>query len=76
MSSIGGQLVWCPIFKRNLKDVEESQFIDLLNSLSSVPIQSSRVDERVWIASKNGSFLVSSFFRSILNNPRGRMGGV
>eukprot|EP00268_Persea_americana_P041154 TRINITY_DN40_c1_g1_i12.p1 TRINITY_DN40_c1_g1~~TRINITY_DN40_c1_g1_i12.p1 ORF type:complete len:212 (+),score=26.43 TRINITY_DN40_c1_g1_i12:1343-1978(+) len=72
MSITGDQRVWCPIFRRNLKDNEESQFFNLLNSLNSVTIQDSRIDDRVWTTSKNGSFLVSSFFKTILNNPRDR----
>ena len=74
MSTIGGQMVWSTTFRRNLKDNKESQFIDLLNSLNSFTIQNSRGDDRVWIASKNGFFLVSSFFKTILNNPRDRSG--
>ena len=74
VSAIGGRVVWGPTFRRNLKDNEEFQFIGLLNSLDSLIIQNSRADARVWIASKNGSFSVSSFFKAILSNPRERSG--
>ena len=67
-------MVWCPTFRRNLKDNEESQFITLLNSLNSLTIQNDRADDRVWIASKNGSISVSSFFKTILNIHRERSG--
>ena len=65
----GGQVVWCPSFRRNLKDNEEShsQFISFLNFLNGINIQGE--DARVCEASKNGSFSVSSFFKAILNNP-------
>ena len=44
--------------------------IALLNSLNNLIIQNSGADARVWITSKKGSFLVSSFFKVILSNPR------
>ena len=42
--------------------------------MNSLVIQNSRAGARVWIASKNGSFSVSSFFKAILRNPRERSG--
>ena len=74
MSTIGGHVVWGPTFRRNLKDTEESHFIALLNSLNSLITQNSRADARVWMASKNGSFSMTSFFKAILRNPRERSG--
>ena len=62
----------CPIFRRNLKENEESQFISLLNFPNGVNIQDRGEDVRVWEASKNGSFSVSSFFKTILINSRER----
>ena len=26
-----GEVIWCPIFKRNLRDIEERQFLSLIN---------------------------------------------
>ena len=70
MNRIGGQVVWCPAFRRSLKDYEESQFISLLNSLNDINIQDSGQDATVWEASKDGTFSISSFFKTILNNLR------
>lgn len=67
-------MVWGPTFRRNLKDHEETQFIALLNSLNCLLIHFNRTDARVWIASKNGSFSVSFFFKAILSNPREKSG--
>ena len=46
--------------RRHLKDQEESQFISLLNLLNDMYIPESREDTKVWTASKDGSFSVSS----------------
>lgn len=52
--------------RRNLRDNEVDQYTSLLNLLSKAIIKEG-VDERRWIASKDGSFSVSSFF-AVLNN--------
>ena len=72
MNTIGGRVVGCPAFRRNLKDNEESQFIQFLNFLNGINIQDKGEDARVWEALKNGSFSVSSFFKAFLNNSRER----
>lgn len=59
LSYSGGQKVWCPILRRNLKEHEEDQFISLINLLSGANIAEG--DVRVWKASKDGIFSVSSF---------------
>ena len=33
MTTVGGQVVWCPIFRRNLKDHEVPQLLLLLDLL-------------------------------------------
>ena len=65
-------MVWCPTFRRNLKDFEETQFISLLSLWNDISFPDSEEDARVWVASKDGTFSVSSFFKTILNNPRER----
>ena len=72
MRTIGG--LWGPTFRRNLQDYEESQFIALLNSPNCLIIYNNRIDAGVWIASKNVSFSVSSFFKAILSNPGEKSG--
>ena len=47
MSTIGGQVVWGPTFRRNLKDHEEAQFIALLNSQNCLLIHNNRPEARV-----------------------------
>ena len=65
----GNQLIWSPIFRRNLKENEESQMILLLNLLISVYIPGGQ-DERIWIPSRVDSFSVTSFFMAL--SERGR----
>eukprot|EP00268_Persea_americana_P058902 TRINITY_DN7173_c0_g1_i2.p1 TRINITY_DN7173_c0_g1~~TRINITY_DN7173_c0_g1_i2.p1 ORF type:complete len:258 (-),score=28.56 TRINITY_DN7173_c0_g1_i2:2111-2884(-) len=56
------EVIWCQIFRRNLKDVEARQFISLLNLVSDVIITEQGEDIRIWKASKDGSFSISSFY--------------
>ena len=72
MSRVGDMVVWSPTFRRNLKDQEESQFILLLNLLNGACITERREDSRVWTASKDGSFSVSSFFLALFDGSRER----
>lgn len=63
--SSGEQKIWILILCRNLKEDREDHFISLLNHLSGVYIGEGREDEKVWNASKDGLFSVSSFFSTI-----------
>eukprot|EP00268_Persea_americana_P068653 TRINITY_DN9599_c0_g4_i1.p1 TRINITY_DN9599_c0_g4~~TRINITY_DN9599_c0_g4_i1.p1 ORF type:complete len:154 (-),score=18.03 TRINITY_DN9599_c0_g4_i1:181-642(-) len=72
MTRVGGQVVWSPTLRRNLKDNEESQFISLLNLLNDMFIPERGEDARVWTTSKDGTFFVSSFFSAISNSSRER----
>jgi len=65
MTRVGGQLVWSPILRRNLKEREVDQLISLLNLLKGVHIRDRGEDARMWSASKDGLFLVSSFFSAL-----------
>ena len=56
------EVIWCPIFKRNLKDMEERQFLSLLNLLRDVIIPEEGEDIRIWKASKDCSFSVLLFY--------------
>ena len=58
-------VIWSPIFRRNLRDIEEMQFVSLLNLLANVLISEEGEDNRIWIASKDCSFSVSSFYSAI-----------
>ena len=72
MLRAGGEVVGSPILRRNLKDQEESQFISLYNLLNCMNIPERVEDEKVWTASKDGSFSVSFFFSAISNRSRDR----
>ena len=61
-----------PILRRNLKEHEETQFISLLNILNEVYIPERGEDKRVWNASNDRSFSVSSFFMAISKRSRER----
>lgn len=50
------QIVWCPIFRRNLVEQEESQLLRLLRSLNSTFIKGEGEDLRLWKPSKDGRF--------------------
>ena len=45
-----GEVIWCPIFGRNLRDVEERQFLSLINLLREVNIPKEGEDDRIWKA--------------------------
>ena len=72
MSRIGDNVVWSPILRTQLKNQEEAQFISLLNLLNGVYIPEGGAETRVWTASQDGSFSVSSFFSTITNESRER----
>ena len=61
---IGSHLIWYPIFRRNLKENEESQM--LLLNLLSVVYNPGGQDERIWTPSHGNSFSVFSFFMALL----------
>ena len=56
---------WGPTFRRNLTETEENNFSSLLDSLSQVSSNLNAVDYRIWTASKEGTFSISSFFTAI-----------
>ena len=56
------EVIWSPIFRRNLRDIKERQFLSLLNLLKNVLIPEEGEDTRIWKASKDGSFSVASFY--------------
>ena len=56
------EVVWCPIFQRNLRGIEERQFLSLLNLLRDVRIPEEGEDAGIWKVSKDGSFSASSFY--------------
>ena len=61
LSSSGEHKVWFPILRRNLKEHEEDEFISLINLLSGAYIAKGGEDVRVWKASKDAIFSISSF---------------
>ena len=65
LSFSGEQKVWIPILRRNLMEHEVGQLISLLNQLSGGIHCRRWGGIRLWKASKDGSFSVSSFFSSI-----------
>ena len=70
MSRVGDEVVWSPTFRRNLGVQEESQFISLLNLLNGAYITERGEDSRVWTASKEGLFSVSSFVSAFSDGSR------
>lgn len=58
----GESIQWGPIFRRNLTEQEENQFISLLHTLSQVAFQRGKQIVRVWRAFEHGAFSVSSFY--------------
>ena len=68
----GDRMVWSPTLRRNLKDHEVPELISLLNILNGVHIPEGGEDYRVWSASKDGLFSVTSFFSAIHNKPMER----
>lgn len=66
----GGQVVWGPTLRTNLTETEEGQLVDLLRFLQNVQIYEEDKDSRVWAASRDGLFSVSSFFAYITRSDR------
>lgn len=64
-SKIGDQVVWAPMFRRNLNEGEIQDFATLLTVLSSVFIADGRKDKRVWTGTIDGSFSLASFFLAL-----------
>lgn len=58
----------CPTFRRNLLDQEERQFLSLLDHLDSTVVHDQGEDLKVWSASADGLFSVSSFFSALAGN--------
>lgn len=65
MERRGERIVWGPVFRRNLNEIKESQFCSMLLVLHEVFIPRGGKDKRVWMASADGIFSVTSFFLSI-----------
>lgn len=68
-SGIRGQLIWCPLFRRNLRE-HESQFMSLLNLLRDIQIPVDGEDVRFWKALKSGSFSVTNFYPPLSTRTR------
>lgn len=63
MEKINNQIIWGnPIFRKNLRDHEESNLVALNNSLKEVYIVEGEEDKRYWSISSNGVFSVYSLF--------------
>lgn len=54
-------MVWTRILRRNLLQLEETSLFSLLEILVNVFILEDGIDNRCWVLSKGGSFLVASF---------------
>lgn len=61
----GDSIVWGPVFRRSLNEVEEGQFHSQLTSIANVFISINGKDRRIWMATNDGMFSVSSFFTSM-----------
>ena len=62
MERKGDQISRGPTLRRNLKEVESSQFCSMLAILGSVFIPKEGKDRRIWTASSDGLFSMSFFF--------------
>lgn len=69
LERVGSQVVWGPTLRRNLTKAEEAQLI-ILNSLQNVQTHEEEEDGRVWVASRDNLFSVSTFFVSISRSDR------
>lgn len=67
---MGDQVIWGPIFRRNLTEIEQ-EFIDLINTLQNVHLPEGGEDGRLWLALKDHSFSAASFFAAICRGDRG-----
>ena len=63
-------MIWCPILRRNLKDHVVPQLLLLIDLLTAYHVVERGEDERVWMASKDGRFSVTSFFMALSNSRR------
>ena len=72
LSFSGEQKVWTPILGRNIREDKEGHLMSLVNILIRVYIAEGGEDIRLWKASKDGSFTVSSFFSAITGRSNGR----
>lgn len=64
-SGLSGQIMWSSKSRRNLKENEEIQFLSLIDLLRDIHFPEDMEDTRIWKASKNGSFSVSSFYAAL-----------
>lgn len=56
-----GQVLWCPVFRRNMTKSEEDHLLELLHILNWPQITEGAPNHRLWSYSKDGGFSVSSF---------------
>ena len=61
----GEQVVWGPIFRRNLGEGEIEDFAALRTVLDSVFIVNEKKEKRVWTGTIGGYFAFVSFFRGL-----------
>ena len=59
--SFGGENVWDFSFRRDLTDIEGSDFAHLISMLDNVYLSLGKPDTRVWKPSTKGHFSVKSF---------------
>lgn len=57
-------VIWGPIFRRNLMENKERQFVRMLNLLKHVHMMEGEEDNIFWAPSNDGKFLVLSSFQT------------
>ena len=67
-SKEAGQVVWDFPFRRNLTDIEISEFTNLLGMLNKVYLLVDKSDARIWKPAVNGKFSVRSFYKVLDEN--------
>ena len=67
MDRVAERVFWGPIFRIDLTESEEENLMTLLDKLGRIFIPAEGDDKRVWAASKDVVFSVSSFF-GVLSN--------
>ena len=65
LERIDDRIVWGPIFRRNLNEVEAAQFREMMTLIGNIFVPNNGKDRRVFSTSTNGMFSVASLFLSM-----------
>lgn len=68
MTRAGDQIQWGTTFRRAMREVEENQFMCLLQMLERFHVVDNDEDSRIWLPSSDGTFLFLFFSMSLLES--------